>query len=98
MNDHRAIDYWQRGLAVAGLVVGLVVVLLLAIITTAAGIQANVARIKGAAKKIVRGTQPIWGLSDTDQVMSEILQTSRSIERHAVETADGLEQPTPAAG
>lgn len=84
---------WRTGLGLAGVVVGAVAGLLLAIISVARSIEANVGRAQRAAEAIVRHTNAIWELDRTNKAAAELLETARSIERHAAEVADGLERP-----
>lgn len=84
---------WRTGLTVAGVVVGAVAALLLAIIAVARSIEGNVRRAKAAAEAIVRNTRAIWELDTTNKAAAELLETARAIERHATEVADALEAP-----
>lgn len=84
---------WRTGLGLAGVVVGAVAGLLLAIIAVARSIEGNVQRALRAAEAIVRNTRAIWELDTTNQVAAELLEAARAIERHATEVADALEAP-----
>lgn len=88
---------WRIGLGLAGVVVGAVAGLLLAIIAVARSIEANVARAKAAAEAIVRNTNAIWELDKTNGAAADLLATARAIERHATEVADALDRPQPRA-
>jgi hypothetical protein len=93
MNDSSGA--WRVGLGLAGVVVGAVAGLLLAIIAVARSIEANVGRARAAAEAIVRNTDAIWALDKTNRAAAELLATARAIERHATEVADALDPPQP---
>jgi hypothetical protein len=93
MKTERFLGYWYRGAAIAGLVVGAVAALLLAIIATARSIQSNAERIISVAEEIVANTEGLWKLAETDTTASQILSGARSIEEHLSEVADALEAP-----
>jgi hypothetical protein len=90
--------YWRWGFGIAGVVVGLVVALLLAIIATARAIRANVGRVEAVAAEIVANTKAVWRVSDSDAAISRLLATARSIGQHAEAIADALEAPARPAG
>jgi hypothetical protein len=93
MKTDEKIDYWRLGATIAGVVVGLVVILLLAIIATARSIKSNVRQIETIAREVEAKTQAVWKLTDTDVVIGQVLETSRSIGQHAESVADTLEAP-----
>jgi hypothetical protein len=93
MKTERFLDYWYRGAAIAGLIVGAVAALLLAIIATARSIQGNAERIISVAEEIVANTQALWKLAETDTTASQILSGAKSIEEHVSDVADTLEAP-----
>jgi hypothetical protein len=93
MKTEQIVDYWHRAAAIAGVVIGIVAALLVAIIATARSIQGSAERIISVAEEIVANTQGLWKLADTDAVASQILSGARSIEQHVTEVAEVLEGP-----
>ena len=88
--------YWSIGATIAGVVVGAVAALLLAIIATAREILSNATRALSVANEIVANTRPIWELEQTNAVAAQLLEEARRIEQHATQVADALEAPQPA--
>src|SRR5215210_3240902 len=97
MTEKKFVRNWYLGMGIATLIVGVVATLLLAIIGTARSILKNATHALGAAKEIVDNTQPVWELERTNAVAAQLLEGARAIEQHAVQIADTLEAPAPAA-
>lgn len=98
MTDTDLWSAWWLWMAVAGLVVVVAAVLLIAIWLTARGILAHARRALAAAERIRENTMPIWALSTTNEVAAEILETVQSIESKGGKLVEALESHAGAGG
>ena len=83
--------FWTIGMIAAVLVVVIVVALLLAILLAAKRILAAAVRCLLAVRKIRTNTDPLWDLTTTNQVASDLLAGAESIRHHAEVIASALE-------
>lgn len=81
---------WRLWMGVAAVVVLIAAGLLITIWLTARKILADAVRALKAAGAIRANTQPIWGLTDTNTVAEDILDTVRAIEDKATRLAGAL--------
>jgi uncharacterized protein YoxC len=81
------IELWWLSLAIAAVVVAVVAVLLGLIIRTAQQIDKHASQIWTVGKQIAGNTVAIWMLQQTNQALSEITETTRSL----VDTATAID-------
>jgi len=90
VTDAQLLEIWYWSLAVAAVVVLLAAALLIAIILVARRILAHAEQALEAAEHIARDTKSIWGLSETNEVATEILETAEAIEERGARIAGAL--------
>ena len=83
--------YWSIGLGLAVLVVVIVVALLLTILVAARRILAAAVRCLQAVQRIKTNTDPLWDLTTTNAVATQILGGASAIRHHAEQIATALE-------
>lgn len=83
--------YWLTGLVLVALAVVIVVALLVAIIVGARRILAAAVRALAAVGAIRKNTDPLWDLTTTNRVATDLLGGTASIKRHTEAIAGALE-------
>jgi hypothetical protein len=93
MSDAELLSRWYVILAVAGAIVALVALLLIAVLVTARRIERAAVRCLLAVQRIAENMAPIWELEKTNAAAWELRETARSIREHGEQIAEALRSP-----
>lgn len=83
---------WMRALAIAAVIIVIAAVLLIAIWVAARRILRLAKVALTLVMQIKENTKSIWNLQTTNQIASEILEETATIDQHAGEVAAALEE------
>lgn len=93
MTDVQLLSRWYLILGIAGAVVAVAALLLIAILLTARRIEAAAARSLRAVEKIHQNTTVIWELDKTNTVAWQLREAAKSMRQHAEEVAEAMQAP-----